>query len=78
MFVVQTNLVESFLFSASDSWPLVLTCWFFFLICRSHHFGHLTQDARSDIADLLECVTYLICQDGEVSAEHFARIINGR
>ena len=45
------------------------------LLSKAKRFNHLTADAKRGVVELLETATYLICQDKDVSAEYFLKIL---
>ena len=45
------------------------------LLSKATRFNHLTADAKRGVVELLETATYLICQDEDVNAEYFLKIL---
>ena len=45
------------------------------LLSKAKRFNHLTADSKRGVVELLETATYLICQDKDITAEHFLKIL---
>ena len=59
-----------FLFGKNNKWLIIVS-----LLSKAKRFNHLTADAKRGVVELLETATYLICQDEDVSAEYFLKIL---
>ena len=45
------------------------------LLSKAQRFNHLSAEAKRGVVELLETATYLICQDEDVTAEYFLKIL---
>ena len=45
------------------------------LLSKAKRFNHLSAEAKRGVVELLETATYLICQDEDVTAEYFLKIL---
>ena len=44
-------------------------------LSKAKRFNHLSTEAKRGVVELLETATYLICQDEDVTAEYFLKIL---
>ena len=44
-------------------------------LSKAKRFNHLSVEAKRGVVELLETATYLICQDEDVTAEYFLKIL---
>ena len=49
-----------------------------YIFSRGGSFKHISADGKRDIVETLDTVTYLICQNNDVTREDFQKIITSR
>ena len=47
-------------------------------ISTGKRFSHLSADGKREIVEILETITYMVCQDNDVTQEDFHKILTSR